>query len=129
MPASAVTLLLWVPGVLTNPLNASGWTHWKRSRWAQLWHEIVTARWLQAGRPTWDGPATVTFTGHVRRQFDDEGFVAACKPIRDVSVRLMLGTDDGPRCGHVFCYQQVVASGIERGVLVTVEPMDGGRGR
>ena len=117
-----LTITLFLPGVLTNPLNASGWTHWKRSRWSANWKTIVHVRWLLADRPTWAGPATVTFTGQVRRLFDDEGFIAACKPIRDASVRLILGTDDGPRCGHRFFYAQQVRPAAERGVLVEVTP-------
>ena len=123
-PASgaALTMQLFVIGVLVNPLNASRWTHWKRSAWAKNWKEIVHATWLRDGRPTWDGPATMTFTGHVAKLFDDEGFVAACKPIRDQAVALMLGTDDGPTCGHEFRYRQETRPVGERGVLITVKP-------
>jgi len=115
---------LFIAGRLTNPLNGSlSRAHWSRkSEWANGWKHRTKIAWLMAGKPTWDGPAIVTFHGRVARLFDDEGFIASCKPCRDAAVTLILGTGDGPTCGHEFHYRQEVRPAAERGVLVEVMP-------
>ena len=114
---------LVVPGRVTNPLNGSH-RHWTaHARWAHAWRERTQAAWLAAGRPTWAGPATVTFTVTAPRRFDDDGLAACVKPVRDQAVRCLLDSDDGPACGHRFVYKQEVRPPAERGVLVTVEPL------
>ena len=116
-----ITLQLFCPGRLKNPLNASGWSHWQRMKWASEWKHTVRLVWLEAGRPQHDGPAAITFTGYVARRFDDDGFPACCKPLRDEAVRLICGTDDGPNCGHTFAYRQIVKPEY-RGCLIEVAP-------
>ena len=116
-----MTITLFVPGILVAPSNASGWSWRERSRWALDCRERTQAAWLMAGRPTWEGLATVTFTGYVRRRFDDDNFPGCVKPIRDMAVSLICGTDDGPNCGHEFRYAQELGH-TERGVLITVTP-------
>ena len=121
-----LTLHLFVAGQLRSRLNGSGSrAHWSRiSRDARAWHELTHVAWLMAGKPTWDGPAVVTFTAYVGRLWDTDNLPASIKNIRDAAVKLILGTDDGPRCGHVFFYNQEVRPMGERGVLVTVVPLE-----
>jgi hypothetical protein len=90
-------------------------------KWASEWKHTVRLVWLEAGRPQHDGPAAITFTGYVARRFDDDGFPACCKPLRDEAVRLICGTDDGPNCGHTFAYRQIVKPEY-RGCLIEVAP-------
>ena len=123
MREAAVTLQLFVPGRLTNPLNGSH-RHWSaRAKWAQTWRIATQVAWLQAGQPTWPGAAHVTFVAQVRRRFDDDNLAACIKPVRDAAVRALFGTDDGPACGHWFSYRQEVRPGRAYGVLVVVEPL------
>ncbi|HSE03750.1 MAG TPA: hypothetical protein VLK35_06300, partial [Methylomirabilota bacterium] len=84
--------------------------------------QAVHAAWLTGGKPMWDGPAAITFTAHVGRLWDDDNLPAAMKVHRDTAVRLILGTDDGPTCGHSFHYAQEVRPASERGVLIEVTP-------
>lgn len=118
-----LTITLFVPGQLTNPLNGSH-RHWSaRAKWAADWRTRTQVAWLRANQPTCEGEATITFTAQVRRRFDDDNLAACIKPIRDTAVRAICGTDDGPTCGHWFVYRQQVGQGFERGVLIQVTPL------
>ena len=80
-------------------------------------------------------PKRVTLTGHVARLFDQDGLRAAMKPVVDAlqierEIRkggALIGWHvgagiihhDGPGCGHVFEYAQVVKKPY--GVTITVE--------
>jgi hypothetical protein len=116
-----LTVTLFVPGRPTNPLNGSH-RHWSvRSKWASEWRHTTQLAWLEAGRPTLDGPARVTFTVYVGRLFDDDAVPAICKIVRDTAVRVLLNSDDGPSSGHEFRYRQERRPDL-RGILVEVEP-------
>ena len=119
-----LTMTLFVPGQLTSRLNgSSSRAHWSAiSRASAEWKTRTRLTWLMAGQPQWDGPARVTFTAYVGRLWDDDNLPAAIKSIRDTCVPLILGGDDGPRCGHTFAYRQEVRPASARGVLITVEP-------
>ena len=117
----SLAIQLFVPGRVTNVLNGSHRTWHARHDWALTWRQRTAVAWLEAGRPTWAGPARITFTAYVGRLFDDDNLASCCKPIRDEAVKRVLGTDDGPTCGHTFFYGQQVRPHY-RGVLVTVEP-------
>jgi hypothetical protein len=124
-----VRIQVFVPGRLTSRLNGSASrAHWSViSRSAADWRDDTSVAWIVAGRPSWDGPAAVTFTAYVGALWDDDNLAAAIKPVRDKAVELILGTDDGPTCGHTFHYAQEVRPGKERGVLITVTPLEGTR--
>ena len=123
-PPAPVTVTLFVPGRLTNPLNGSH-RHWSaHAKWAETWRTRTQVAWLRAGQPMYDGASCVTFVAQVPRRFDDDNLAACVKPIRDAAVRAILGTDDGPECGHWFTYTQEIRRGRwEHGVLVLVEPL------
>lgn len=125
------SLTLFVPGKLENPTNAR-W-HWAgRHRWARQWKDktavivhIADAKsdLFRRLRTAVAGGAglTVTFEGHVGRRFDDDGFQAACKPVRDAIAEL-LGTHDGPGSDHAWAYfpQVVQRDRMRQGVTITV---------
>jgi hypothetical protein len=119
-----LTITLFVPGKLRARLNGSG----SRAHWRVIAQETngvrdkTLAAFALAGYPTWKGPADVTFTAYVGRLWDDDNLPAAIKVIRDTSVRMILGTDDGPTCGHTFTYRQEVRPASERGVVIEVTP-------
>lgn len=120
---AAKTVTLFVPGRVTNPLNGSH-RHWSvRAKWAEGWRTVTQVAWIKAGQPAMEGPARVTFTAHVHRLFDDDNLAACVKPVRDAAVRAILGTDDGPKCGHQFVYRQELTPKEIRGVLITVEAL------
>jgi hypothetical protein len=119
--APRLTVTLFVPGRLTNPMNGSH-RHWSaRAEWASKWRHRTRIAWLEAGKPTWDGPAVVTFTCYVARRFDSDAVPGLVKAVRDEAVELVLGTSDGPNCGHEFRYQQELRPD-RRGVLVEIFP-------
>lgn len=127
--SQVLTITLFVFGQLRSRLNGSG----SRAHWSKImaesnrWRTATTAAYLLAGCPTWDGSAQITFTAYVGRLWDDDNLPAALKVIRDTSVKAILGTDDGPTCGHTFTYRQEVRRDpAERGVLISVTP--GARG-
>lgn len=125
MTAAPVTIQVFVPGQLRSRLNGSGSrAHWSKiSEESRRWRNRTLGHWLGAGQPTWDGPATVTFTAYVGRLWDSDNLPAAIKSVRDEAVRLILHTDDGPACGHEFVYRQEVRRDpADRGVLIEVTP-------
>jgi hypothetical protein len=116
-----LTITLFCAGRLSNPLNGSH-RHWSaRAQWASEWRHRTRIAWLEAGKPTWDGPATVTFTCYVARRFDSDAVPSLVKAVRDQAVRDILGTDDGPSCGHSFVYTQERRPD-RRGVLIEITP-------
>lgn len=137
-----MTLQLFVPGMLVNPLNGG------RSRWATMrqglkWKRNVRLAWLKAGKPSWDGPATMALTCFVGGCWDAGALEGATKHLRDEAVRLMLDgnpprrrdkrgrwydvpANDGPHSGHAFPPpQQEIRRRAERGVLIQVTPKGG----
>lgn len=123
--AHPLTIRIFVPGMLRSRLNGTG----SRAHWSSLSHdayltkERTTVAWMLAGRPTWSGHAQVTFTAYVGQLWDSDNLPAALKVQRDVMVRLVLGTDDGPKSGHRFMYQQEVRPANARGVLIEIRPL------
>lgn len=118
----SLKIQVFVYGKVSNPMNGSH-RHWSmRAKWADVWRERTRVSWMVCGQPTWSGPACVTFTAHVARFFDDDNLPPCLKPVRDEAVLRILGTDDGPTCGHTFVYQQEVRPPSERGVLITITP-------
>lgn len=120
---SSATLTMFVPGKLTSRLNGglSRANRWRIKAWKDEWHERVAMAWMVSDKPTYHGKATVTFTAYVARLHDDDNLPAAIKACRDAAVKLILGTDDGPKSGHTFVYAQEVKP-ANRGVLITVVP-------
>jgi hypothetical protein len=117
-----LTVTLFCPGKPVNVLNGSH-RHWSvRAKWASAWRHTTQLAWLEAGRPTLDGPARVTFTVYVGRLFDDDALGAIVKPVRDQAVRLICQSGDGPGSGHSFSYKQERRSDL-RGVLVEATPL------
>ncbi len=123
---SALTIQVYVPMQLYSRTNGSrSRAHWSRiSEAARNQRAWTTLAWMNAGRPTWSGPAVVTFTARVARLWDDDNLPPALKAIRDEAVFRILGTDDGPACGHSFVYEQEVRPAGERGVLIQVTPKE-----
>lgn len=134
-------LVLFIPGRLKNPTNRhNGITgHWAAThRWARGWKDATAAmvlvadgrhgRFRQLRAAVAQGATLeVTFTGRVPRRFDSDGYVAACKPVRDQLAEL-LGTHDGPGAGHVWTYapQVVERDPSHHGVGVVVRLATGG---
>lgn len=114
----------FVPGQLKNPLNGSH-GHWSaRHRSAAIWKERTWAAWVQAETPQVDGPAHFHFTAYTGRRWDEEeGIMAAIKPIRDQAVRCVCGTDDSPAAGHRFTYANTPMPRRSWGVLIQVTPL------
>jgi hypothetical protein len=133
---------------LTNPLNSR--RHW-RAVWAssRTWRtktadvalvamvkasgKVGLRRVIEIHDPA--RPRRITFRAHVARRFDDEGLIAACKPIRDALCPPMLSWrrgrmvgaagaemihSDGPDSGHEFRYEQIVDR-ANPGVEITAE--------
>jgi hypothetical protein len=134
-----LTIQLWVAGKLINPLNARG--YWNAIKEGLRWKKTTRLAWMEAGQPSWDGPATFGMTAYVGRLWDDEeGLGASLKYVRDEAVRLILDgnpprrqdkngrlydapANDGPDSGHVFLPpRQEVRPARERGVLVEISP-------
>ena len=138
---------LFIPCRLKNPLN-------QRAGWRAVWAHSKVLRGKSAeyarlslprdlfADPT--APKRITFRAHVWRLFDtDEGLNASLKPIRDglgppiTGTRMVKGRrhivsapgagivhSDGPGCGHLFVYEQIVDRknlGVEVVVEITVE--------
>jgi hypothetical protein len=119
--SSVLTVTIFCPGVLKNPLNGSH-RHWSaRAQWAQTWRVTTRLAWMQAGRPTLEGPCAFTFTAYVARRFDSDNLAACVKPIRDEAVACLCGGGDGPASGHAFVYQQERRAAL-RGVEIVVTP-------
>ena len=136
-----MTVELFFPGKLRNPLNTHGSTRGRIGE-GLAWKNVVRICWLAAAKPSLQGPAVVQMTARVSRPWDSqEGLGAACKHIRDEAVRLILDgnpprltdkngrlydtpANDGPASGHLFLpvKQEIVKPG-ERGVLITIEPL------
>ena len=124
-----MTLTIFVPGRLTNPLNGS-WGHWsKHARIARRWRNSTSMAvyWTKASHPVSYpalGPAStpkaVTLTVHTGGIWDDDGLPAACKPLRDGLRDAGMIDDDTPTSGHRFTYLQRIDR-KHRGVTITVE--------
>lgn len=113
-----VTLRLFIPGRLISQSNAR--TSWPvRAEYAARWRRNVRLTWLEQGRPTWEGPAHLTFHCYVRRLYDSDNLPHAVKAVRDEAVACICGSDDGPRSGHKFSYRQEARTDL-RGVLIEV---------
>ncbi len=130
------TLTLFVRGQLVNPTNQR-WKHWRaRHKWSSEWRErtamachladtrAATFKRLR-GQTARGGKLRVLFTPVGPRRFDDDGIVAALKPVRDELASLFL-TRDGPEDGHTWTVgpQGVTQDRTFWGVTltVTVEP-------
>lgn len=130
-------LAFFVPGGLTNPLNASRWTWQVRSRWAKEWrrktHLLAGSAIHSRERPTppqtrlneWVGgaptyPKRVLLLARVWSLFDEGNLWAALKPVLDGLVDAKLLDDDGPRTRHEIKVEQVVDR-CHRGVEIVVE--------
>jgi hypothetical protein len=120
-------LMFWIPARLVNVLNAREfWT--VDAKRAHMQREAVCAAVLQALGRKYQlrvGPAvpkTVHFHAYVAREFDlDSGLPSACKHLVDGLMDAGVLDDDGPRSGHVFTYEQTVASRkAARGVRITI---------
>jgi hypothetical protein len=120
-------ITVFVPGKLRNPLNGS-WGGWrKHARLAKEWRARTTgAVYLddlmhsRRVRPDPTLPATITFTAHVGRRWDDDNIPGAVKPIRDGLVDARVIHSDGLSSGHTFRYAQVVDR-ERRGVEVQID--------
>jgi hypothetical protein len=118
---------VFVPGVLTNPMNGSH-GHWdKHRRWAKGWREkastLMFCAWGRGPHVMPMVPKRVTFLAYVGAEWDDDNLRAAIKPIRDALVDMRVIHDDKPSAGHVFEYAQRVekvkrARGVE--IVVSV---------
>jgi hypothetical protein len=143
-----IELAFFVPGRLTNPLNSRrGWRAvWSSSRdWRRRTADAALVAMVKASsvgslkqviaihEP--QTPRQITFRAHVWRLFDDEGLVAACKPVRDglcpptlswrrgrmvAAAGAELIHSDAPDSGHEFRYEQVVDR-AGQGVEIRVE--------
>jgi hypothetical protein len=127
-----VTLTVWIPGKLENPLNGSlSRAHWtKKSRWARTRREAAQMHFLEAlgtgkrsKRPDPKAPKLVTFRCYVGAEWDDDNLRAACKPVRDSLKDMKIIDDDRPSAGHTFTYEQEIRRGkdAKRGVEVCVQ--------
>ena len=108
-------LLIFVPGQLVNPMNASGWGWRKRSAWAREWKDKVAAALLEVGyhRGRWPAaaPKRIHLRAHVRRRFDSvDNLRATLKPTVDAlhADWCRLIHTDADTGGHVFEYEQVL---------------------
>lgn len=123
-----MTLRVFVPGVLRNPLNGS-WGNWrKHAKAARTWREktAMCVFGTVGRRRTSDShqPKRITFCAQVGAPWDDDNLPAAIKPIRDGLVDARIIHADAPDSGHVFAYTQVV-NRKERGVQITIEEVAG----
>jgi hypothetical protein len=121
-------LTLWIPARLVNVLNARA--HWTvDARRARMQRDAVCAEVLRALGRRYRlrvGPAvpkTVHFHAYVAQGFDmDSGLPSACKYLLDGLIDAGLLDDDGPRSGHVFTYEQTIATRkAARGVRITIQ--------
>lgn len=136
-------MTFFVPGQIRNLTNTRG--HWsERHRYSADWRGLVKAHALRAlaaqGTGSPDSPKRITLTATVRRRLDQDGLRAALKPVLDalqvereirqhgVLVGWHVGAGiirhDGPGCGHIFEYQQVLSAGKTLGVTIQIEPLD-----
>jgi hypothetical protein len=120
-------LTLWIPARLVNTLNARA--HWTvTAQRARMQREAVCSEVLRTLGRTYKlrvGPAvpkTVHFHAYVARGFDlGDGLPSACKHLRDGLIDARILDDDGPHSGHVFEYEQTVATRkAARGVRITI---------
>jgi hypothetical protein len=125
------TLTIWIPSRVVNALNSREfWT--VDDRRARIQREAVCAAVLEALGRTYRlrvGPAvpkTVHFHAYVARQFDlGDGLPSACKHLLDGLIDAGILDDDGPHSGHVFEYEQTVATRkAARGVRITIAVRD-----
>jgi len=124
--ATPVGVVLFIPGALTNPLNASGWTWRKRANWTTVWHEKTADALLESGyRPgLWSpaAPKRITFTAHIRRKFDSQDNLRAClKPVVDALQKCGVIHADDDASGHQFVYPDQCLNRSWRGVEVRIE--------
>jgi hypothetical protein len=127
--ASAIPLLdVFIPGKLVNPLNNSWGSWYKHARISRAWREKTALHllllrnrraWLPAMHPLAE-PKRITFTAYVGAPWDDDAIPAACKPVRDALVGIVIQGDD-PSCGHEFVYRQETRP-QQRGVGISVTP-------
>jgi hypothetical protein len=125
-----VTLEIFVPGPLRNPLNGSQGAHWsKHSRWARQWRERTAERLrvflLTEAREYRPEPSilkAIEFHAVVFNPFDEDGLEAALKPCRDACKDARLIDDDRTSAGHAFTYRQTVDRKGARGVHITITP-------
>jgi hypothetical protein len=115
-------LEFWVPGPITNGLNAR--EHWaaryRRSRFEREKVRALTLVALQR-RTMAPGPKLIELAAYVGLRFDDDGLVAACKHLRDGLIGAGLIESDAPSAGHTFAYSQTPGTPVERrGVRVTL---------
>jgi hypothetical protein len=131
MTEELARLTLWIPARVVNALNARG--HWTvDDRRARIQREAVCAAVLEALGRSYRlrvGPAvpkTVHCHAYVARLFDlDSGLPSACKHLVDGLMDAGLLDDDGPRSGHVFTYEQTLASRkAAHGVRITIAVRD-----
>ena len=119
-----MTLTVFVPGKLVNPLNAR--MHWAaQARWAKNWRRttaLIVGDMMK--RAAWREDATVpkrvTFIAHVARLMDRDGVIAALKPAVDGLRDARLIHDDDPVSGHEFGDPVQVVDRKGRGVEITV---------
>jgi hypothetical protein len=120
-------LTLWIPARVVNALNARA--HWTvDDRRARMQREAVCAEVLRTLGRRYQlrvGPAvpkTVHCHAYVARLFDlDSGLPSACKHLVDGLIDAGILDDDGPKSGHVFTYEQTVATRkAARGVRITI---------
>jgi len=121
-----VSLSLFVPGGLQNPLNGSlSRAHWSRkAKWAKAWKARTRAIWLHeevGPLPDLHRPKRITFTARVGSLWDDDNLPAGIKPVRDALIGLVIQSD-APDSGHMFIYTQIIDRS-RRGVEVTVEAL------
>jgi hypothetical protein len=123
-------LSIWIPARIVNGLNAR--EHWTvTAQRARIQREAVCAAVLEALGRAYRlrvGPAVpkrVEFQAAVARPLDADGLQAACKHVRDGLIDAGILDDDGPHSGHVFEYEQTVATRTAaRGVRITITVRD-----
>jgi hypothetical protein len=122
-----MTLEVWIPGAVVNPLNESAWGLWKhRRRMKGLRETAAMHLWAAIRQTGWRLPASapkrITFARVGRNLMDSDGLQAACKPYRDALMDMAVIDDDRPRAGHTFVYQQDMnrARGAVAGVTIRV---------
>lgn len=119
---NAAAVKMYVRGKLKNPLNGSH-RHWSvKAKERARWREMILAAWKEMGQPTMaPGPKRVHFHAFTWNEMDTDGLVASLKPCRDALVDARLISDDSPRAGNRFTYDQEIRRKL-RGVEITVEP-------
>jgi hypothetical protein len=127
-------LTLWIPARLVNALNAREfWT--VDAKRARMQREAVCAAVLETLGRTYRlrvGPAvpkTVHFHAFGTRYWDGDGLQSALKHVRDGLIDAGILDDDGPQSGHVFEYEQTIATRkAARGVRITIAVRGGAQG-